>query len=62
MYVSFMNPEVGKYLSKIGKKGGSVSRRKLSAEQARAMVTAKKQKKAGFNNNKNTKGADNVRD
>jgi hypothetical protein len=42
-----MKPEVKKYLSKIGRKGGSVSKRKLTAEQARAMVEAKKQKKGG---------------
>ncbi len=36
---------ISKYLSEMGKRGGKKSRRKLTAEQARAMVNAREQKR-----------------
>jgi len=39
--------ELSAYFSKLGKKGGKLSRRKLTPEQARAMVKAREQKRKG---------------
>lgn len=39
--------EVTKYLSEIGKKGGSKSKRVLTPEQAREMVKIREQKRKG---------------
>jgi len=37
--------DLSKYFSKLGKKGGKLSRRKLTPEQARAMVKAREKKR-----------------
>ena len=42
--------DLSKYLSKIGAKGGSKSRRILTPEQARAMVAAREKKRKGKEN------------
>lgn len=41
-----MNPSIKKYLSEIGRRGGKKSKRKLSTDQARAMVKRKAKKSA----------------
>lgn len=40
-----MKKTISKYLSAIGRKGGHKSRRTLTPEQARAMVSAREEKK-----------------
>ena len=47
-----MNPEARKYLAEIGKRGGQVSRRKLTKAQARAMVKAREAKRKAKSPNK----------
>ncbi len=42
---SDMNKSVKEYLAKIGAKGGKKSKRALTADQARAMVKAREDKK-----------------
>ena len=42
-----MKPEVKKYLSEIGTKGGRASKRILTPDQAREMVRAKQKKRSG---------------
>jgi len=39
------NGDIKKYLAKIGAKGGKISRRTLTPEQARAMVKAREKKR-----------------
>jgi hypothetical protein len=39
--------EISEYMSKIGAKGGKKSKRTLTSEQARKMVKAREQKRAG---------------
>jgi len=41
-----MNKSTKKYLADIGSKGGKVSRRTLTPEQAKAMVAAREAKRA----------------
>ncbi len=40
-----MKSEIKKYLAKIGAKGGKISRRVLTSEQAREMVKAREKKR-----------------
>lgn len=42
-----MNKSICNYLSEIGRRGGIKSRRKLTSEQARAMVAARELKRKG---------------
>lgn len=42
-----MNPQLKAYLASIGRRGGQKSRRKLSTEQAQAMVKAREAKRTG---------------
>ena len=49
-----LDKKISVYFSKIGKKGGTKSRRKLSPEQARAMVKRREEiKNNDFKNRKN---------
>ena len=41
-----MNPDIRRYLSEIGRRGGRASRRELTPEAARAMVAAREARRA----------------
>ena len=45
-YNGAMDPNVRRYLAEIGRRGGARSRRRLDAEQARAMVRVREARRA----------------
>jgi hypothetical protein len=40
-----VSPEIREYFSKLGKKGGKISRRKITADQQKALQEARAKKK-----------------